>query len=244
MPLLNHEPCALARPSLQPHAVPAMLSFMRYTYVLFDLDGTLIDPLDDLTNAANASRQAVGLEPLRRETVRRFVGDGLAAFMQRSVPAELIERATPVFKEHYAAHLTDHTRLYPGVKETLQRLHAAGCRMAVVSNKPTVFAQRILSDLGLQPYLSVIFGGDSLPQRKPAPEPYLKALEQLGGTQEEGRRQALVVGDGHQDIQSARAGGLAVCGVLYGMGQPDDIRALKPDYLIERIEELTAVVMG
>jgi phosphoglycolate phosphatase len=230
---------------------------MRYTFVLFDLDGTLIDPLDDLTNAANASRQSVGLEPLTRETVRRFVGDGLVAFMQRSVPAELIERATPVFKEHYAAHLTDHTRLYPGVLETLQRLHAAGCQMAVVSNKPVAFTKRIVADLGLQPYLPVIFGGDSLPQRKPAPEPYLKALEQLSGQGTNPQSvpgsplpaprqpaQALVVGDGHQDILSARAGGLAVCGVLYGMGHPDDIRALKPDYLIDRIEDLTAIAMG
>ncbi len=213
---------------------------MRYTRVMFDLDGTLIDPLDDLTNAANASRQAVGLEPLTRETVRRFVGDGLAMFMQRSVPAELIERATPVFKEYYAAHLTDHTRLYPGVEETLRRLHAAGCRMAVVSNKPTVFTQRIVAELGLQPHLSVVFGGDSLPERKPAPEPYLKALEQLGGAKAE----ALVVGDGPQDIRSAHAGGLAVCGVLYGMGQPAEIRALEPDYLMERIEELPTIVMG
>ena len=213
---------------------------MRYRYVMFDLDGTLIDPLDDLTGAANAARHVVGLGPLTRETVRGFVGDGLAAFMQRCVPAELIDRATPVFKAHYAEHLTDRTRLYPGVQETLRRLVAAGGRLAVVSNKPTLFTQRIVEELGLHALLTAVFGGDSLPQRKPAPEPYLKALEALGGS----KAQALVVGDGPQDIRSARAGGLTVCGVLYGMGQPDEIRALQPDYLIERIEQLETVATG
>jgi phosphoglycolate phosphatase len=213
---------------------------MRYPYVLFDFDGTLVDPLDDLTGAANAAREAVGLEPLPRETVRGFVGDGLVAFLQRSLPAEYIERAQPVFKAYYREHLTDHTRVYAGVPETLARLQDAGCRMAVVTNKPVVFTRQIMDELKVKPFISVVLGVDSLPQRKPEPEPFLKALELLGGKE---KSEALVVGDGHQDIKAARAAQLPVCGVLYGMGLPERVRQLAPDYMIERMEDLPRIVL-
>jgi len=206
---------------------------------MFDLDGTLIDPLDDLTGAANAARNAVGLEPLPRETVRGFVGDGLEAFLQRSLPTPFIEPARPVFKAYYRDHLTDQTRVYPGVIETLTKLKAAGCRMAVVTNKPKVFALKIIEQLQLKPFIDVTLGGDSLPQRKPAPEPFLKTLELLSGE----KSNALVVGDGHQDIKAAKAAHLPVCGVLYGMGFPERVKELKPDYTIQQMEDLLAIAL-
>ena len=212
---------------------------MRYRCLLFDLDGTLLDPLDDLTAAVNAARGELRLPPLAPETVRDYVGDGMRVLLLRSVPEEAIEQAIPVFRRHYAAHLLDRTRLYPGVADVVAALHGAGVRLAVVSNKAQDFTERLVVGLGLRPYLGAVLGGGEGIPRKPAPDPFLAALEQLGGS----RAEALVVGDGRNDILAARAAGLAVCGVLYGLGRPEEIRRLAPDYLISTPGELLKVVL-
>jgi phosphoglycolate phosphatase len=212
---------------------------MRYHCVLFDADGTLLDPLEDLTAAVNAVRAELRLPPLPSSTVRDFVGDGMRVLLSRSVPAESIEAAIPVFRRHYGAHLLDHTRLYPGVTEVLAALHGAGVRMGVVSNKPQDFTERLMDGLGLKPFLDAVYGGQEALPRKPAPEMFLAALAQLGAKPGE----TLVVGDGRNDVQGARAAKLAVCGVLYGLGRPEEIRGLTPDHLISSPRELLDLVL-
>jgi phosphoglycolate phosphatase len=214
-------------------------SLMSYRCVLFDLDGTLLDPLDDLTAAVNAARGELRLPPLVAEMVRDYVGDGMRVLLERSVPPEALEQAIPVFRRHYGAHLLDHTRLYPGVAEVVAALHAAGARLAVVTNKPQDFAERLVVGLGLRPHLDAVLGGREDIPRKPAPDLFLAALEKLGGD----RAEALVVGDGRNDIRGARAGGMAVCGVLYGLGRPEEVRSLAPDYLISKPEELLKIAL-
>ena len=207
---------------------------MRYRFLLFDLDGTLVDSLRDLTVAVNAARARVGLAGLSEETVRTFVGDGLAVLLARSVPADEIAAARESFLAHYAIHLLDHTRPYAGVPEMLAAVTGAGCRAAVVTNKPLPFAQRILEGTELARYFPVVVSGEGPAGRKPAPQPFQTALAGLGGS----REAALVIGDGPADVQGARAAGLPVCGVLYGLGRPEEMRRLKPAYLISAPEEL------
>lgn len=201
---------------------------MRYRYVLFDLDGTLVDSLADLTGAVNAARARLGLELLAPEAVRQTVGDGLDLTIARSVPAEHFERAREIFREHYAAHLLDRTRPYPGVPEMLAGLREAGARTAVVTNKARAATVRILDGANLSRYLDFVVSGDEATARKPSAEPFRAALAGLGGTPGE----ALMVGDGRNDILGARAAGLFVCGVLWGMSSAEEIRRLKPDWVV------------
>jgi phosphoglycolate phosphatase len=194
----------------------------------------LVDSLDDLTSAVNAARARLGLELLAPEAVRQTVGDGLDLTIARSVPAEHFARAREVFREHYAAHLLDRTRPYRGVPEMLAALREAGARTAVVTNKARAATMRILAGAGLSPYVDFVVSGDEGTLPKPSPEPFRAALAGLGGTP----AAALMVGDGRHDILGGRAAGLSVCGVLWGMSCPEELRRLKPDWVVAAPSEV------
>jgi phosphoglycolate phosphatase len=213
---------------------------MRYRGLIFDLDGTLVDSLRDLAASVNFMRRELGFAPLAEEEVRGHVGDGIRLLMARTAPEADVEQAKKVFGAHYEKHLLDATRPYPGVAETLEELRRAGARLAVITNKPRAFAMPVLEGLGLARHLRMVLGGDSPWGRKPSPEPVRRALEDL----ECGPEEALIVGDGRNDVQAARAAGVRVCGVLYGLGQPEEIRSLNPDYLIESFGEVLPIARG
>jgi phosphoglycolate phosphatase len=208
--------------------------------VLFDLDGTIVDSSADLAASVNHARAALGLGPLALEAVRGMIGDGMPVLLARAfaeAPA-LVPRAIDLFKAHYGAHLCDHTRAYPGVERALVAL--SGRARAIVTNKPEAFSREILSRLGLDAFFGAVVGGDSGHGRKPEPGPFRAALAALGG----GLRpeDALVVGDGRNDVLGGRAAGLAVCAVGFGLGDREELRALGPDYWIESWPELPALV--
>ncbi|MCW8130099.1 MAG: HAD-IA family hydrolase [Planctomycetota bacterium] len=211
---------------------------MRYRTFLFDLDGTLVDSLQDIASGVNAARAGLGLEPLATETVRGFVGDGVTKLIERAVPeAALRARAAELFRAYYGAHLTDATRPYDGIVEVLEAIRAHGGRAAVVTNKPHAFAVPILEGLGLAGYFGAVLGGDSTPEKKPSPQPFQVALEQLGRPRD-GSGETLVVGDGRNDILGAKAAGLPSCAVCWGFGSEDELRALGADYAARRPSEL------
>ncbi|MBE7464815.1 MAG: HAD-IA family hydrolase [Planctomycetes bacterium] len=213
---------------------------MRYPYVLFDLDGTLIDSVGDIAAALNKARAEFGHPPHPITLVRRFVGDGVHKLIERAFeqPAER-EQALASYLAHYAAHMADLTRPYPGVPETLAALHAAGCRMGVVTNKPGSSAVALLKALHLAPYLPVVVGGDNPLGLKPDPAPLRFALGELGWASGE----ALMVGDGPADGESARNAGLAFCYVSYGLGDPATLRALQPRHEVSDFAALRQVIL-
>jgi phosphoglycolate phosphatase len=211
---------------------------MACRFLLFDLDGTLVDSLDDITAAVNASRGRLQLPPLEDDQVRAFVGDGLAPTIERSVPPESARDALRFFMEYYQNHCLDATRPYPGVPQMLAQLRRRGALAAVVTNKARAMAEKILDGLGLSRCLRFVQAPDGAGELKPAPEPFLRALAALGGAAAE----ALVVGDGRNDVLGARAAGLAVCGVLYGMGRPEEIRGLRPDFLVRSPAEIVELL--
>ena len=210
----------------------------RFRHILFDLDGTLVDSTADIVAAANAARASLGLAPLPHETVRGFIGDGVDTLLAQCVPAEHLHPAIEAYRAHYAAHMLDTTRAYPGVEALLEDLSRAGLALAVVTNKPRRYTVPMLDALGLARFFGAVVGGDGPSGRKPAPGPFLEALAALGG----GRGTALVVGDGRNDVNGARAAGIPVCGALYGIGSPEEMRALAPDFLIQSIEELPRIL--
>jgi phosphoglycolate phosphatase len=133
--------------------------------------------------------------------------------------------------------MLDYTTLYPGVRKTLDALRTDGIQMAVLTNKPVGFSNAIIEGLGLSSHFIRVFGGNSFEQKKPHPIGIQTLLEETKVPAE----RALMVGDSAVDVQTARNAGIRSCGVTYGF-QPETLSVDKPDFLIDRMEELSAIV--
>lgn len=190
----------------------------------FDLDGTLCDTIGDLAAAANAVRRANGQRELEQGQVQGYVGNGITTLLHRvltedfngTASAALLAAARSTFTDYYRRHICVHSRLYPGVAEGLARLRAAGKTLAVITNKDEDLARQLLAALAIGQHFALIYGGDSFPQRKPAPEPLRAALAALHLS----AATTLMVGDSDNDIGAARAAGLKVAYFRGGFGGP------------------------
>ena len=187
-------------------------------YFLFDMDGTLLDTLGDLIAAANAMRQRFGLEPIPGDRIRSYIGNGLGKLASRSLEGAPVDpaEALAVLKACYGERLFDRTRPMPHVPETLAALHRKGAKMAVVTNKASEMAKRLVAHFSWEEFLPVVIGGGDVPTLKPEPEGVLAALSRLGGTKEE----ACVVGDNYTDLEAARRAGVASAFLENGFGSP------------------------
>jgi len=218
--------------------------------ILLDLDGTLLDTVDDITLALNralAEKQLAALTPVQ---VRDLIGRGAQTLIARAVErlgvavepagqARLLER----FYFHYdRLHVLNecNARAYPGVAEGLGQLHVLGLRLAVVTNKQKHFAVGLLNRLGLGEWIDVVVGGDSCDRRKPDPQPLQFACDVLHVDP----ALTLMVGDSVSDVLAARAAGLPVVCVPYGYNEGRDPRDLSCDAFIETLAELPALLMG
>src|SRR5262245_22463683 len=160
----------------------------RRNTLVFDLDGTLVDSAPDIAAAVNALFAELKLPPVELALVRRMIGDGAPVFLERALlhvgasykAAELMPR----YSVHYSENAVNLSKLYPEVVETLAAFRAAGCRLGVCTNKPIGSTRAVLAAFGLEPMIEAVIGGDSLPQRKPDPEPLLTVIRMLGGTPE------------------------------------------------------------
>ena len=203
---------------------------------LFDLDGTLVDSIPDLTTSTNLLRDELGLEPISQQTVRSYVGDGVGLLVQRALPPELFSRERRErFVEIYTAHLTDETFIYPGIIPFLDS-HPARVK-AVVTNKPQHLAETLVDRLGLAGYFEIIIGAENGLQKKPHPDMVNRALHRLGC--EPGR--ALMLGDHHVDLRAALAAGVDSCFCHWGFGYDDGVTCR---YRAETTEELLVLFPG
>lgn len=209
---------------------------------LFDLDGTLVDTAPDIVATTNCMLADLGAAALPFDTVKGFIGRGVPYLVHCTLDAAKPgsaadeERARQLFHRHYDALNGRLSTVFPGVREGLAALHAQGCRLACVTNKPVVLARRLLAMTGLDAYLEFAVGGDSLPQMKPAPEPLLHASRGLDADP----ARCWMVGDSAVDVAAARAAGMPVCIVRYGYCGPDGAQALAGDRLIDSLLELSA----
>lgn len=197
----------------------------------------------DLANAVNATRAEFGLPPLPNEEVYSYVGNGAPVLIRRALgpqfSEEEIQRALESFFARYREHMLDHTRLYPGVAESLDRLSADGVKMAILTNKPVRFSQDIVKGLGIADHFFRVYGGNSFATKKPDPEGVHALLAEAGIPKEN----TLMVGDSAVDVQTARNAGIAVCGVTYGF-QPETLAAEPPDILVDRFSDLADMVLA
>lgn len=198
--------------------------------IIFDLDGTLIDSLDDLADATNHMLTSLGRTAANRDQVRSFVGQGARRLVEKAMPnavPEEIEIGLSIFLAYNEEHIVDKTRLYPGVVETLSALRRAGKTLAVVSNKNVALCTKVLTTLQADGFFACVIGADSLPARKPSPEPLLKVLRDLGVSPE----QAAIVGDSINDITAGKGAGIVTVGCTYGYGDRAEIA--DADYLVD-----------
>ncbi|WP_224984842.1 HAD family hydrolase [Geomonas agri] len=192
--------------------------------LIFDLDGTLIDSLPDLTDATNLIRGKFGLPQIGIPDVRKLVGQGARNLVERALPGVAepeVERALEDFLAYNLAHIADKTRPYPGVAETLGELGGLGIPMVVLSNKNVALCREVLAKLGLERHFTDIFGADSFPYRKPSPEPVLAVLNEFGIA----ARQCVMVGDSVNDIAAGGGAGVWTVGCSYGYGDQSELDA-------------------
>jgi phosphoglycolate phosphatase len=217
--------------------------------VLFDLDGTLLDTAGDIALALNRSIAEFGWSPVPADEVRHMIGRGApilveraAASQQRTLTDQMHSAMTERFFHHYGA-LEESGEFaaqpFGGATEALQRLHAAGVRIAVVTNKQHRFATALLRLLGLIGWVDCVVGGDTCERRKPDPQPLQFACESLGVS----AQWALMVGDSINDVQAARAAGIPVVCVPHGYNEGNDPRTLPCDGLLEHLSDLPGMLL-
>jgi phosphoglycolate phosphatase len=216
---------------------------LPFDTIAFDLDGTLADTAPDLAAVLNHVLRELGRPEVPPESVRHLVGHGARALLRNGLaatgeaPEELVERGFPLYLDYYAANICRGTRPYPGVEAALDRLRAQGVRLAVCTNKIERLTNLLLDALGWTGRFEAVVGGDTLPVRKPQPEPLLEAIRRAGG----GR--AAFVGDSITDVDTARAAGIPVVAVSFGFSDRP-ATALGADALIDRFEDLDAALLA
>ena len=193
---------------------------MKYNTYIFDLDGTLLDTLQDLANSVNYALRQYGLPEHSLDDVRRFVGNGVRLLMERAVPDGAqhpqFEAVFATFRQHYMEHSLDTTRPYDGIVETIHELKMRGCRLAVVSNKMMAATQELVTHFF--PEIEVAIGEHEAAgiRKKPAPDTVYEALRQLGLVVGGFPDDTVYVGDSDVDIATARNSGLPCISVLWG----------------------------
>ena len=208
-----------------------------FNYYIFDLDGTLIDTREDLTNAVNILRNAYDLPPLDIKTVTRMVGDGIRKLVER-VTKDLdsvdLDKALQIFNNAYEKHLLDHTYVYSGMSNVLEGLKKNNKSLAVNTNKSDKFAVEILKKLGIYDFFDLVVGGDSVTNKKPDPEGILKIIEYFKAKTSE----TLMIGDGKNDILASKRAGIKSAYITYGYTTINDVGNLSPDYFITEPQEI------
>jgi len=207
--------------------------------VIFDLDGTLIDSRLDLMHSVNAMLRHLGRPDLPGEVVASYVGDGAPMLIRRALgdskDEKLFKDALEFFLAYYKEHKLDHTTVYAGIPEALRQIRSNGKRrqMAVLSNKPVNPSRAIVEALGLAPFFTHVYGGNSFRTKKPDPLGIRAILNETGVS----AAAAVMVGDSSIDVLTGRNAGLATCGVTYGFA-PHTFAAAQPDVSVDTPEEL------
>jgi phosphoglycolate phosphatase len=217
---------------------------MRTRTIVFDLDGTLVDTAPDLLASLNVLLAREGLDPVDPAAGRTMIGGGIKPLIERGLaqqgrvftPAH-VDDLFAVYVAHYAEHIADLSRPFPGVETALDAFAARQDRLAVCTNKLAWLAVRLLDRLGLSERFDAICGQDTFRVRKPDPEVLRLTVEAAGGTLAD----AVMVGDSATDIRTARAAGVPVVAVDFGYTEVP-VAELDPDRIISHFDALPAAL--
>lgn len=209
--------------------------------ILLDLDGTLVDSLEDIAQAMNAGLREVGMPTHDVDAYRAFVGHGLASLVRRAMaPGGDFEALLALVRARYTAHCLDRTRPYEGVPEMLSELQERDIALAVLSNKPHAMTERVVAGLFPDVAFEVVAGDRPGVPRKPDPTGALSIARTIGVDP----RSCWLVGDSGVDLQTAHAADMAGIGVTWGFRSAEELRTERPAALVDSPEELVALVIG
>ena len=215
----------------------------HYGAVLFDLDGTLLDTLEDLATAANRALISQGQPQHPVADYRNFVGDGLRSLVERILPetlrgTEAVQATMNAFEREYRLTWDQRTAPYPGIEPMLDRLSESGVRLAILSNKPDGFTRLCVERLLPRWTFEPLFGQRAGVPKKPDPTAAMAVAELLNLTPAE----VLYVGDTATDMYTARAAGMDSVGVLWGFRTAEELRQAGARWLVAEPAELTAIL--
>ena len=250
MHAVSHSSGASPDPSLTALAVALAAKLRAYPApqaILFDLDGTLVDSVEDIFVAVNALMRELGLAERGRDEVATWVGNGARMLVERAMSGRFegfagfpdapacharADAAMPRFRAIYQEICVDHTKPLEGAHDALAAAHALGLGVAIVTNKPLAPTERIVDALGWRPFVACVIGGDTLPVRKPDPAPLFEAMRRLDA------RHAWMVGDSANDVGAARAARIPSLVVRggYNHGQPVEALDPAPDLILDSLE--------
>jgi phosphoglycolate phosphatase len=206
---------------------------MPLKLIMFDLDGTLVDTAQDITNALNFALEPYGMKSLTLEDTIKLIGEGVSRLVEKILPVEIMHLKNDVmnrFLGYYSEHLIGNSKEYPHVKETLKNL--INVKKAVISNKREDLSKRLLEEIRLSEYFDLIIGSDTAGERKPSPVPVLYVITKLGFSPEE----SIIVGDSNYDIEAGKKAGVKTVAVTYGYRPRESLT--EADYIIDDIREL------
>lgn len=213
----------------------------KYDTVIFDLDGTLLNTLEDLTDSVNAALARYGFPARKAAEVRQFAGNGVARLIALSIPDGTdnprFQECLADFRSLYAKNMQNKTKPYPGIPTLLRQLSDRHYKLAIVSNK---FDQAVkgLNRTYFDAYIKIAIGESEHIAKKPAPDAVYKALEELGSTPD----RAVYVGDSEVDVQTAKNAGMVCVGVTWGFRDRAVLEREGADHRIDRPEELLDLV--
>lgn len=213
----------------------------KYELVIFDMDGTILDTLDDLHESMVYALTTCGYEPITREQARAYVGNGIRKYTERALPegtseAEIV-KVFETMMPYYKAHSADKTRPYPGINELLVKLRQAGIKTAVVSNKADA-AVKVLAEKYFPGLFDMAVGEKPPMARKPAPDEVNYVLSEMGYE----RSQAVYVGDSNVDVETARNSEMDLIAVDWGFRDRDVLESMGVDTIVSKAEEIYDLV--
>ena len=219
------------------------MKMRKYDTVIFDLDGTLLDTLEDLADAVNDALRSTGMPERTLEEVRAFVGNGVRRLIELAVPGGFenpqFEEVFGKFRAYYGVHCNDKTKPYEGILSLLQDLKEEGFALAIVSNKPDG-AVKELSEIYFHDLIQVAIGEREGVKRKPAPDTVFAALGELGVSGE----RAVYVGDSDVDVMTAKNAGLPCITVLWGFRDKEFLKEQGAKVFASTPEEIKQYLFG
>lgn len=216
---------------------------MKYSAVIFDLDGTLLNTLEDLMDATNYALEQYGYPIRTIDEIRNFVGNGARRLIERALPDGTenpdFEEILSVFRSYYTAHCEDKTQAYNGVPDLLQALKAAGCKIAIVSNKPDN-AVKELNQTHFRDFIQSAIGEKEGIQRKPAPDMVEHALAELNAN----KKETVYVGDSDVDIHTAANARLDCISVSWGFRDVEFLRKCGASIIADTPQQVYDLILG
>ncbi|MDD7614917.1 MAG: HAD-IA family hydrolase [Clostridiaceae bacterium] len=210
---------------------------MKYNTYIFDLDGTLLDTLQDLANAVNHAMREMKYPERTVDEVRRFIGNGIRMLIKRASPQGIsdkdYEKTLAIFTAYYLEHIADFTKPYDGIAEVIKTLKSKGCKVAVVSNKADEAAKKVVKDYFGDIFDMVVGKMDRFPS-KPEPDSVLYVIETLGSDKDK----CIYLGDSEVDVHTAHNAGLPCVGVTWGNRDVSELIAAGAEYIAEKPSEI------